>query len=119
MGFHIVAPDSEATPGVVSIALPQHQSSAELGARLQRAGYLLSYNSDYLRQRNWIQICLMGEYSPEKLDTLLVWLGKHAAPSRNGAVASISGHPPSATSPPWILPKPATAWWTARSAPTR
>jgi predicted DNA-binding protein (MmcQ/YjbR family) len=70
---------------VVSIALPEHQKSSELGARLQRAGYLLSYNSDYLRRRNWIQICLMGEYSPEKLDSLLAWLAKHAAPNRNTA----------------------------------
>ncbi|HEX3989254.1 MAG TPA: aminotransferase class V-fold PLP-dependent enzyme [Verrucomicrobiae bacterium] len=82
MGFQLVAPDNDATPGVVSIALPEQQNSAQLGARLQRAGYLLSYNSDYLRQRNWIQICLMGEYSPDKLETLLTWLGKHAAPTR-------------------------------------
>ncbi|HUD49663.1 MAG TPA: aminotransferase class V-fold PLP-dependent enzyme [Candidatus Baltobacteraceae bacterium] len=85
MGFQLVAPDTDATPGVVSIALPQHLNSAQLGAQLQRAGYLLSYNSDYLRNRNWIQICLMGEYSPEKLESLLVWLAKNAAPARNNS----------------------------------
>jgi aspartate aminotransferase-like enzyme len=85
MGFQLVASEHDATPGVVSIALPEHQNSAQLGARLQRAGYLLSYNSDYLRKRNWIQICLMGGYSPEKLDSLLAWLNKHAAPTRNSA----------------------------------
>jgi aspartate aminotransferase-like enzyme len=85
MGFQLVASEHDATPGVVSIALPEHQNSAQLGARLQRAGYLLSYNSDYLRKRNWIQICLMGEFSPEKLDSLLAWLNKHAAPTRNSA----------------------------------
>jgi aspartate aminotransferase-like enzyme len=90
MGFQLVAPDNDATPGVVSIALPQHQNSAQLGARLQRSGYLLSYNSDYLRQRNWIQICLMGEYSPDKVDSLLAWLGKHAAPSRNNSTVSMT-----------------------------
>jgi aspartate aminotransferase-like enzyme len=85
MGFQLVAPDTDATPGVVSIALPQHLNSAQLGAQLQRAGYLLSYNSAYLRNRNWIQICLMGEYSPEKLESLLVWLAKNAAPARNNS----------------------------------
>ncbi|HUD82084.1 MAG TPA: aminotransferase class V-fold PLP-dependent enzyme [Candidatus Saccharimonadales bacterium] len=85
MGFQVVASDADATPGVVSIALPQNQNSAQLGAQLQRAGYLLSFNSDYLRQRNWIQICLMGEYSPEKLESLLNWLAKNAAPSRNNS----------------------------------
>jgi aspartate aminotransferase-like enzyme len=83
IGFQLVASDADATPGVVSIALAQNQNSAQLGAQLQRAGYLLSYNSDYLRQRNWIQICLMGEYSPEKLESLLNWLAKNAVPSRN------------------------------------
>jgi aspartate aminotransferase-like enzyme len=90
MGFQLVAADADATPGVVSIALREYQNSAQLGARLQRAGYLLSYNSDYLRQRNWIQICLMGEYSPVKLETLLVWLAKHAAPSRNNAAVPMA-----------------------------
>jgi aspartate aminotransferase-like enzyme len=83
LGFQLVTADVDATPGVVSIALPPQLNSAELGARLQRAGYLLSYNSDYLRQRNWIQICLMGEYSPEKLESLLTWLGKNASPTRS------------------------------------
>jgi aspartate aminotransferase-like enzyme len=90
IGFQLVAADADATPGVVSIALPQHQNSAQLGAQLQRAGYLLSYNSDYLRQRNWIQICLMGEYSPEKLESLLTWLGKHAVPVRNNSAVSMA-----------------------------
>jgi len=40
--------------------LPAEQSSSEFGLKLQKAGFLLSYNSDYLRRRNWIQICLMG-----------------------------------------------------------
>jgi aspartate aminotransferase-like enzyme len=80
-GFNLVASDSDATPGVVTIALPPGQNSVELGRQLQRAGYLLSYNSDYLRQRNWIQICLLGEYSQEKLESLTTWLGKNAQPA--------------------------------------
>ena len=87
MGFKLVAGDADATPGVLSIALPPDQSSLHLGQQLQKAGYLLSYNSDYLRQRNWIQICLMGEYSPAKLDGLISWLSKNAAPVREAAAA--------------------------------
>jgi hypothetical protein len=70
-----------ATPGVITIALPPSHNSTELGRQLQKAGYLLSYNSDYLRQRNWIQICLMGEFSPEKLESLTTWLVKNALPT--------------------------------------
>jgi aspartate aminotransferase-like enzyme len=78
LGFKLIAPDHDATPGVVTIALPPGQNSAHLGQQLQKAGYLLSYNSDYIRQRNWIQICLMGEYCPEKLEALTSWLVKNA-----------------------------------------
>jgi aspartate aminotransferase-like enzyme len=79
LGFTLVAPDSDATPGVVTIALPPNQSSAQLGQLSHRAGFLLSYNSDYLRKRNWIQICLMGDYCQDRLEALTTWLGKNAS----------------------------------------
>jgi aspartate aminotransferase-like enzyme len=90
LGFTLIAQDSIATPGVVTIALPASQNSAQLGQQLHKAGYLLSYNSDYLRQRNWIQICLMGEYSPDKLESLTTWLGKNAVltPAASTSVAA-------------------------------
>jgi aspartate aminotransferase-like enzyme len=88
LGFNLIAADSDAMPGVVTIALPPAQSSAQLGLQLQKAGYLLSYNSDYIRQRNWIQICLMGEYSQERLESLTTWLGKNAAPAQAPAPAA-------------------------------
>ncbi len=71
MGFHLIANDASATPAVVSIALPEGTDSVEVGDRLERAGYLLSYRSVYLIRRNWIQICLMGECSREMLLPLL------------------------------------------------
>ena len=37
---------------------------------MQEAGFLLSYNSEYLREKNWIQICLMGETTREKVVAL-------------------------------------------------
>lgn len=80
LGFTLMAPDGEATPGVLTVALPENLSSSELGLQLHQAGFLLSYNSDYLRQRNWIQICVMGEYSGQKLEALTEWLAKNAAP---------------------------------------
>jgi aspartate aminotransferase-like enzyme len=95
LGFNLVAQDFIATPGVVTIALPPGQNSAQLGQQLQKAGYLLSYNSDYLRQRNWIQICLMGEFSPDKLESLTSWLGKNAAPAATVATparAAVASH---------------------------
>ena len=41
------------------------------GAAIERAGFLIGHASTYLRQRNWIQICLMGEWPREVLPQLL------------------------------------------------
>ena len=71
MDFHIVAPDAHACPAVITIALPDEMTSSYVGRRLDEAGYLLSYNSAYLRERNWIQICLMGECPREAISPLL------------------------------------------------
>jgi len=70
-GFDIVAPDETASPAVITIALPDSLNSDRIGAQLERKGFLLSYQSGYLLKRNWIQICLMGEYSREDLQSVV------------------------------------------------
>jgi aspartate aminotransferase-like enzyme len=90
LGFNLVTAEADAAPGVVTIALHSGQDSALLGRQLQEAGFLLSYNSDYLRRRNWIQICLMGDYAWERLDELTDWLGKNSAPRSEKASAHIT-----------------------------
>ena len=52
---------------MITVALPPELDSARVGEAMHQAGYLLSYNSGYLRRKNWIQICLMGEYQREKI----------------------------------------------------
>ncbi len=56
----IVAPPDHAAPAVLTVALPPELDSDRIGARLRDAGFLLSYQSRYLLERNWIQVCLMG-----------------------------------------------------------
>jgi hypothetical protein len=58
------------------MALPPELNSVKVGQLAQESGYLLSYNSEYLRQKNWIQICLMGECAKEKLVSLLNCLNR-------------------------------------------
>ena len=70
-GFEIVADDAVASPAVITLALSVSGRSKELGDRLERAGFLLNYNSKYLRSRNWIQICLMGDFSRNDVERLL------------------------------------------------
>lgn len=69
----ILAPDSCAMPAVVTIALPPIHSSEAIGDTLMQHGVLISYRSNYLIERNWIQACMMGaEHRPsEKLVRLL------------------------------------------------
>jgi aspartate aminotransferase-like enzyme len=67
MGFGLVGRDTRTAPAVITIALPPELNSVKIGEAMQEAGYLLSYNSGYLRRKNWIQICLMGECAREKI----------------------------------------------------
>ncbi|MCF7669162.1 MAG: GNAT family N-acetyltransferase [Verrucomicrobia bacterium] len=74
MGFHIVAPDEFSSPAVITIELPDEIDSGEFGGNMDEQGFLLSYRSQYLLKRNWIQICFMGEFSKEKLSELVAAL---------------------------------------------
>ena len=85
MGLRILAPDRQSSPAVITLVLPPGQSSEALGDQLQAAGFLLSYQSDYLRRRNWIQICLMGECSRQALVALLTELRLACAAGSRGA----------------------------------
>jgi len=71
MGFSLVGTGTANSPVVVTIALPSEMNSLKVGGMIQEAGYLLSYNSEYLRKKNWMQICLMGECTREKVVSLL------------------------------------------------
>ncbi|MBN2506448.1 MAG: aminotransferase class V-fold PLP-dependent enzyme [Verrucomicrobia bacterium] len=82
LGFRVVAPDAHASPAVVSIELPPEIRSKAVGWQLRKEGYLLSYNSEYLRKRNWIQVCLMGEWSRDHLESLPVVLAELCAQRR-------------------------------------
>ena len=67
MGFDLIGNGTQTSPAVITIALPPSLNSLKIGESMQEAGYLLSYNSEYLRRKNWIQICLMGECPREKV----------------------------------------------------
>src|SRR5262249_36940938 len=70
MGFVLVANDVRTSPAVVTIALAPELDSGKIGALMQENGFLLSCNSEYLRRRNWIQVCLMGECTAEKVTSV-------------------------------------------------
>jgi len=70
LSIKIVAPEEFAAPNIITFELSRHLSSEAVGKRLEEEGYLLSYRSSYLIKRNWLQICLMGEYDHGVFDYL-------------------------------------------------
>jgi aspartate aminotransferase-like enzyme len=61
-GLQLLAPEADAAPGIVTIALPGGVDSRAVAMALEAAGIQIAWMSAYLRQRNWVQICLMGEF---------------------------------------------------------
>jgi aspartate aminotransferase-like enzyme len=86
LGLPVVAPEAIASPAVTTLVLPPEVSSVAIGDQLAAHGFLLSYQSRYLVERNWIQICLMGDYRMDVLPTLLQMLGEMVAIQRRVAV---------------------------------
>lgn len=69
-GMPLIGDGASVSPAVITIQLPPEISSVKFGTAMQEAGYLLSFNSEYLRRKNWVQICLMGECAREKVVAL-------------------------------------------------
>jgi aspartate aminotransferase-like enzyme len=71
LGFTRVGQGTRTSPAIVTLALPPEMNSVEFGRQMQDAGFLVSCNSEYLERRNWIQVCLLGECTPEKITALV------------------------------------------------
>lgn len=70
-GFTLVGEQATPAPHVVTVQLPPHIRSDDVATALERAGYIICHASGYLRERNWIQFCLMGEVPREALPPLV------------------------------------------------
>lgn len=76
LGWSPLVPGRQATPAIVTLALPPDQSAAAIGEELARQGLLVAHHSEYLASRNWLQISLMGHRSAEPLQCLMAALGR-------------------------------------------
>ena len=74
IGFNIISNRDNASPGLITISLPNWLSSSDLGSKLQDNGYLLHWRSQYLLDRNWIQIALISRYNKNKIKPLFQFL---------------------------------------------
>ena len=71
LGLPILVEGRAATPAIVTIPLPAEINAMMVGDTLQQYGMLVSYQSEYLASRNWLQIGLMGHCELEHLQRLL------------------------------------------------
>jgi aspartate aminotransferase-like enzyme/predicted N-acetyltransferase YhbS len=65
-----------ATPAVITVALTNGYRASEIGEVLARQGLVIAHHSEYLAQRNWFQVSLMGHRSPEPFECLLAAMGR-------------------------------------------
>jgi len=82
--MHILVADEYASPAVVTIVPPDGISAATIGDALQRRGWLVAYQSEYLVRRGWLQISLMGHCTRDDLEGLLLALAPLVTPHSFG-----------------------------------
>lgn len=87
LGFRCLVPERLACPGIVTIVPPNGITAFDLGVALDRRGFWTSYRSEYLVQRGWLQVALLGDPPRDSLEKLVRVLGLLAA-RRTGAVAA-------------------------------
>ena len=78
LGWAPLVSDSVSTPAVVTVALTNGFRAAAIGERLGREGLLIAHHSEYLAERNWFQVSLMGHRSVEPVECLLAAFGRIA-----------------------------------------
>src|SRR5919108_311200 len=69
-GAHRGGESQEAAPGVITLQVPAEVGSANMARALARKGIEVAWQSRYLRERNWLQIALMGEIDEAALRRL-------------------------------------------------
>jgi hypothetical protein len=90
-----------ATPAIDTNPLTEDVSANAIRDALQQYGLLVSYQSEYLVSRNWLQIGLMGHCTIEHLERLLdvlAWLTRplmkaSALPELAGAPVRVGSRP--------------------------
>jgi aspartate aminotransferase-like enzyme len=70
VGLEPLAADAVAMPGIVTVPLPLGADAAAVGYALRRQAIEVAFESRYLRRRNWLQICLMGQFDAAALARL-------------------------------------------------
>lgn len=76
IGLDLVGRGTTPAPQVITIALGSAYDSAAVAAALAERGFLVAWESGYLRRRNWMQVGLMGEVTRQGAAVLVRTLRK-------------------------------------------
>jgi aspartate aminotransferase-like enzyme len=76
LGWHPLVEEPLATPAVITVALTNGYTARDIGESLARQGLVIAHHSEYLAQRNWFQVSLMGHRSPAPFECLLAAMGR-------------------------------------------
>ena len=71
MDYQVIGNDDSSSPGILTIALKEGESAVQLGEDLLLNGYRTHYESQYLRDRNWVQLATMNEMDESEIEQLL------------------------------------------------
>ncbi|NLH15482.1 MAG: aminotransferase class V-fold PLP-dependent enzyme [Phycisphaerae bacterium] len=79
MGLDLLIDDIDASPHVITICLDRRYKTVPLCDALKIRGFMLSYKSEYLVSRNWMQICLMSNPTLDRVESLPALLKQELA----------------------------------------
>ncbi|WIG44688.1 aminotransferase class V-fold PLP-dependent enzyme [Bacillus toyonensis] len=71
MGLKIVVPKEHTSFLILTVVLEDTYCSETVGDSLALQGYILHYKSDYLREKNWIQIACFNLYKKREMEMML------------------------------------------------
>ena len=87
-GFKLIS-EKNSSPIILTIALPDSISSVTIGEILSFHGYQLHYESEYLKQRNWIQIACIDDYKKADLEKMIKLLNRVVSYEQNKTLQNI------------------------------
>ena len=71
IGLKLVSPKEHAAKIILTLQLSEGQSSKAVGDALALQGYIVHYESAYLRKNNWIQIACLNHYKERDMKRML------------------------------------------------
>lgn len=71
MGHKIVLRKEDSINAVITVQLDSSLNSEIAAIELKKQGILVSYGSNYLIERNWIQFCMMTNFKREEIENVI------------------------------------------------